>query len=318
MAIWRHLVRPLLPWLGGLVAAVLVLLAVGWVAGRVLIARAEPERGDALPAGVPGRLVDVQGRRVHVVERGEGDPIVLVHGFASSTYDWEETILEPLARTHRVVAIDLLGMGHSARDDALPYGFDLWTRQVVDVLDALGIARATLVGHSLGGAIAALVAGEHPERVERLVLVAPLVPLESSERSWLFTAAAIPGVGETMFGMVDHLPTMPGFSDAYRARARAVFRRAGTRHALLRHTRRGHDDARLFATYKHVVAPTLFVYGTADEMIPWTAFRRTAPAIHGALVLPIEGAGHWIMRDEAPRLLDAIEHFKAAPHAPAA
>jgi pimeloyl-ACP methyl ester carboxylesterase len=153
--------------------------------------------------------------------------------------------------------------------------------------------------------------------VERLVLLSPLVPMESSERSWLFTLAAIPGVGETMFGAVDHLPTMPGFSDAYRERARAVFRRAGTRRALLRYARRGRDEARLFATYRHIVAPTLLVYGTKDDLVPWTATRRTAPAIRDVLVLPIEGAGHWLMRDERARVLEAIAAFLRSSGAPA-
>jgi pimeloyl-ACP methyl ester carboxylesterase len=149
------------------------------------------------------------------------------------------------------------------------------------------------------------------------VLVAPLVPMEPSERSWFFRALEVPGAGEILLATVDHLPSLPGFSDAYHDRARAVFRRAGTRRALLRYLRGGRDDARLFATYKHVVAPTLVVYGTADDVVPWTATRRTAPAIHDALVLPIEGAGHWIMRDEPARLLEAIEHFLQAAHPPA-
>jgi pimeloyl-ACP methyl ester carboxylesterase len=317
MAIWRHLLRPLLPWLGGLVACAAVLLAIAYVAGRVLIARAEPDAGDGLPADVPGRLIVAGGRAVHVVEQGEGPPAVLVHGFAGSTYDWEETLLAPLARSYRTVAVDLLGMGWSARGDDLAYGFDLWSRQVVDVLDALGLARVTLVGHSLGGAIAAIVAGEHPDRVERLVLIAPLVPLEQSERGWFFRLAEIPGVGETMLGMTDHLPQLPGFSDAYRARARAVFRRAGTRHALLRYLRQGLDTSRLQASYGRIRAPTLVVYGVEDDVVPYTAIRRAVPEIHDVLVLPVEAGGHWLVRDEAGRVLDALEHLRsgAAPKA---
>jgi pimeloyl-ACP methyl ester carboxylesterase len=310
MAIWRHLLRPLLPWLGKLVVAVIVLLGIAYLGGRVLIDRAEPDSGDTLPPGIPGRLIAAGGRTVHVVERGEGEPMVLVHGFAASTYDWEESLLEPLSRSHRVIALDLLGMGWSARGDDLAYGDDLWSRQIVDVLDALGLSRATLVGHSLGGAIAAIVAGEHPDRVERLVLIAPGVPMEQSERGWFFKLAEIPGVGEMMLGTADHLPQLPGFSDAYHARARAVFRRDGTRGALLRYLRHGRDTARLQASYRRIQAPTLVVYGIADDIVPYTAIRRAVPEIHDALVLPIEGAGHWLMRDEAARVLDALDHFR--------
>jgi pimeloyl-ACP methyl ester carboxylesterase len=236
--------------------------------------------------------------------------MVLVHGFAGSTYDWEETVLEPLARSHRVIALDLLGMGWSARGDDLPYGYDLWVRQVVDVLDALALSRVTLVGHSLGGAIATIVAGEYPERVARLVLLAPAVPMEQSERGWFFRLVEIPGVGEMMLGTADHLPQLPGFSDAYHARAQAVFRRQGTRRTLLRYLRHGRDTPRLDASFGKIRAPTLVVYGVADDIVPYTAIRRAAPAIHDALVLPIDGAGHWLMRDEAARVLDAIEQFR--------
>lgn len=311
MAIWRHLLRPLLPWLARLLVGAVVGLVVAYGVGLALIARAEPDRAETPPPGVAGRLIAAGGHAVHVVEQGSGPPVVLVHGFAGSTFDWEEHLLAPLARTHRVIALDLLGMGWSARADDLAYGYDLWSRQLVATLDALGLARATLVGHSLGGALATIVAGEHPERVERLVLVAPIVPLEQEERSWFFKLAEVPGIGEVMLGTADHLPELPGLSDASRARARAVFRRAGTRRALLRHLRHGRDTDRLFTSYRKVRAPTLVVYGTADDVVPPAAVRRAAPAIRDVLVLPIEGAGHWLLRDAPERVRTAIESFLA-------
>jgi 2-hydroxy-6-oxo-octa-2,4-dienoate hydrolase len=318
VAIWRHLVRPLLPWIGRLVAAILAAVAIGWVAGLILIHRAEPDHDESLPPGVPGRMVTVGGLPVHVVEAGRGEAVILVHGFAGSTFDWEPDVMPALARRWHVVAIDLLGMGFSARAADLAYGYDLWSRQVVGVMDALGIARASLVGHSLGGAVTAIVAGEHADRVAKLALVAPLVPLEQSERAWFFKLAEIPGVGEAMLGWVDHLPALPGFSDAYVARARAIFRRSGTRGALLTYLRHGRDTPRLLAAYPGIRAPALVVHGTADDTVPYAAVRRAAPAIRDALVLPIGNAGHWLMRDEPKRIVEALEQFLAGdvPGAP--
>src|SRR5512138_64942 len=161
MAIWRHLLRPLLPWLARFAIAALLALGVFWIAGTLLIRRAEPVDGTALPNGVAGRMIAAGGRQVHVVEApqevSDGEPIVFVHGFAGSTFDWEEGVMPALAASHRVIAFDLLGMGFSERPDGFAYGFDAWRRQVVDVLDALGLARATLVAHSLGGAVASIV-----------------------------------------------------------------------------------------------------------------------------------------------------------------
>ena len=309
VAIWRHVLRPLLPWLGRLVLALLASLAIAWTFGTLFIHRAEPDSGDVLPDDVAGRLVRAGGRVVHVVDEGAGEPVILVHGFAASTLDWEPDVVPALARSHRVVALDLLGMGFSARDDDLAYGWDLWSRQVVDVMDALGIARASLVGHSLGGAVTAIVAGEHPDRVAKLVLAAPLVPLEQSEGAWFFKLLEIPGVGEMMLGTTDHLPATPGFSDAYVARARAIFRRRGTRQALLAYVRHGRDTPRLVAAYRGIVAPTLVVAGTADDVVPYTAVRRWTPAIASALLLPIGDGGHWMVRDRPGRVVEAIGDF---------
>jgi pimeloyl-ACP methyl ester carboxylesterase len=307
--IWRRIVRPLLPWLARVTVVLVALVGITYVAGLLLIRRAEPERSSVLPPGVPGRLVTAGGHVVHVVEEGDGPPIVLIHGFAGSTLDWEGPVLSALARTHRVIAIDLLGMGFSARADDLPYGFGLWAEQVVAVMDALGVPRATLVGHSLGGAVASIVAGEHAERVDRLVLVAPLVPLEQSERQWFFKLAEMPAIGEVMLGSADHLPELPGFDAAYHARAHEIFRRHGTREALLVYLRHGRDVARLGAAYRRIGAPTLVVGGTADDVLPPAAIRRWTPAIDGALLLPLDGVGHWVMRDAPDRLLAAMGEF---------
>jgi len=302
----------LLPWLLRVAVVVAAAVALAWGWGSILIRRAETEPGGRVPAGVAGRLVPAGGHLVHVVEAGQGDPWLLVHGFAGSTWDWEEHVLGPVARSHRVIAIDLLGMGFSGRAGAFAYGYDLWAAELGAVLDALGVTRATVVGHSLGGAVAAIFAGEHPERVERLVLVAPLVPLEQSERTWFCKLAEMPGVGELLLGRADHLPELPGFDAAYHARAHEIFRIRGTRAALLDYLRHGRDTPRLVAAYQRIEAPTLIVTGTADDIVPHKAVRRWAPAIRDALVLPLDGVGHWIMRDAPDRLLAALDEARAA------
>jgi 2-hydroxymuconate-semialdehyde hydrolase len=311
MAIWRHLLRPLLPWLARLAVGGLLALGVLWIAGTLLIRRAEPVDGTALPDGVAGRMIAAGGRQVHVVEAGDGEPLVFVHGFAGSTFDWEEAVMPALAASHRVIAFDLVGMGFSERPEGFTYGFDGWSRQVVDVLDALGVPRATIVAHELGGAVASIVAGEHADRVAKLVLVAPLVPLEQDERPWLFKLLEIPGFGEMTLGTTDHLPTLPGFSDAYHARAHAAFQRRGTRDALLTYLRHGRDLPRLVAAYRTIDAPTFVVAGMVDDTVPYPAIRRWAPAIHDAVVLPLEDTGHWVMRDQPRRLASAIDDFVA-------
>jgi len=299
------------------IAAFLILLAgVGYAVGSLWIARAEPDAA-ANPDRVPGTLLAVGAHPVHVVERGSGPPLVLIHGFAGSTFDWEEHVLEPLARNHRVVALDLFGMGFSARDDAMPYGLEVWSDQVAGTLDALGISRATIAGHSMGGAVAAAFAVAHPERVERLVLVAPLVPVRDEDRTLFFRILGIPGAGEALLGWYDHLPALPGFSEAYHARARQAFRIRGTRRALLRWVREGYDRDALGDTYRRLGVPTLVIAGRGDDIVPWPAVERAAMGIDGALVLPLDGAGHWLLRDVPERVVDAMRRFLDGPVAPA-
>src|SRR5262245_3073432 len=119
-------------------------------------------------AGVTPRYVEAGGLRLRYVRRGSGPPLLLVHGFSSSIYTWAEA-LPLLAARHDVIAVDLPGFGGSeipARVDS-----NASAEVLARVMDALGLARASLAGNSLGGALAAVTAARHPERVEKLVLI---------------------------------------------------------------------------------------------------------------------------------------------------
>jgi len=123
-------------------------------------------------AAPDGHFVTVGGFRLHYVEAGPKDApvLVLLHGFGSNTITWRAT-MDALAGEYRLIALDLLGFGYSARSTARVHTLRRRAAQVVGLLDHLGIARATLVGNSLGGAVALQCAWDHPDRVERLVLV---------------------------------------------------------------------------------------------------------------------------------------------------
>lgn len=116
-------------------------------------------------------VVDAAGIETYYLEAGGGDAVVLVHGSGpgvSAYANWRLNI-EPLARRLHVFAPDMAGFGSSQKLDA--YGMDLWSRQLVGFLDALGLGEVSLVGNSFGGALALSVAIAHPERVKRLVLM---------------------------------------------------------------------------------------------------------------------------------------------------
>lgn len=115
------------------------------------------------------RWVTVGGQQVNVIEMGDGSPIVFVHGLSGSWPNWLEQ-LPVFASSHRVIAVDLPGFGHSPmpHEQITIAGY---ARTLDGLLDALGVDAATLVGNSMGGFISAELAIGYPQRVERLVLV---------------------------------------------------------------------------------------------------------------------------------------------------
>src|ERR1700741_2859292 len=122
---------------------------------------------------------------------GEGPPVVLIHGMVNSSRHWEQVALR-LAERHQVIAPDLIGHGDSAavRGD---YSLGAHAASIRDLLSVLGIDRATIVGHSLGGGVAMQFFYQFPQRTERLVLVSS--GGLGREVSPLLRGAALPGAG---------------------------------------------------------------------------------------------------------------------------
>ncbi len=116
------------------------------------------------------RWVPAAGRPVNVLDIGEGEAVVFLHGLSGCWQNWLENI-PPLAADHRVIAIDLPGFGESPMP-AAAISVSGYARIVVELLDTLGVQRATIVGNSMGGFVACEMAIRFPARVQRLVLVA--------------------------------------------------------------------------------------------------------------------------------------------------
>jgi len=124
-----------------------------------------------------GRFVDVPGARLHVVERGQGPAILMVHGLAGQLGHYTYALVDLLAPQFRVVALDRPGSGYSERAPGSAATLSVQADVLIALLDQLGLQRPLVVGHSLGGALALALAQRHPERVAGLVLLAPLTQL---------------------------------------------------------------------------------------------------------------------------------------------
>lgn len=151
-------------WLRRLALALVALLVVGAVATRVLVAQAESEHPRL------GRLVDVDGVAQHVVEGGDGEAIVLVHGAFGAAQDFTTTVFDTLSATHRVVAWDRPGHGYSERPDGV-VDPGVQADLLLGLIDALELERPLLVGFSYGGAVALTAALRAPDRVGGVVML---------------------------------------------------------------------------------------------------------------------------------------------------
>src|SRR5918998_6937464 len=134
--------------------------------------------------------LELHGHRVIYRVAGTGPPVVLIHGMVNSSRHWKG-VAEVLAEDYTVIAPDLLGHGDSAKPDG-DYSLGAHAAGIRDLLAALGVDRASVVGHSLGGGVAMQFFYQFPERCERLILVSS--GGLGREVSWPLRLAAAPGV----------------------------------------------------------------------------------------------------------------------------
>src|SRR3954471_6487053 len=160
--------------------------------------------------------IDLHGHRVDYRVAGQGPPVVLIHGMVNSSRHWEQVALR-LADRYTVIAPDLIGHGDSAtpRGD---YSLGAHAAVIRDVLSAIGVERATMVGHSLGGGVAMQFFWQFPQRTERLALVSS--GGLGDEVSPLLRTAALPGAS-ALLGLAAHGRVLDGIDGAgTRLRAR--------------------------------------------------------------------------------------------------
>ncbi len=122
-----------------------------------------------------GKFLTTGGFKLHYLEQGSGPPIVMIHGLGGQLRNFHY-LLDDLATDHRVVLMDRPGAGYSRPSQPGPRTH---ARALLALMDALGIERPLLVGHSMGGAVALALALEHPERVSGLALIAPLTQMQN-------------------------------------------------------------------------------------------------------------------------------------------
>ena len=269
------------------------------------------------------KYLDLHGERVAYVDEGQGEVLLLLHGMAGSSQTWQ-SVIRPLSRHYRVVAPDLPGHGQSTKPRS-DYSLGAFAALLRDLLDELGVTRATIVGHSLGGGIAMQFVYQHPDYAQRLILIgsgglgpdvgltlrllsapgaefvmpiiAPQKVLAAGERvwSWLHNVGIESPRGEEIWRSYSSLSDAP------------------TRQAFLRTLRsvvdyRGQAVSAL-SRLNVTDMPVMAIWGDRDAIIPVEhayAAQRARPDMRLEV---LTGVGHFPQAERPFEVVELIEDF---------
>ena len=226
---------------------------------------------------------------------GEGEPLVMIQGLG---VELSSIVREPgraryldrVADRYRVILFDCRGIGRTEQPDT-PYSIEMFARDTVGLMDALGIRRAHIMGTSMGSMVAQEIAARYPDRVNGLVLVVGFTRVLLRPRAIGLIAMTIPGVRERMTGWIFKQPYPPSG-----ASFRRMLRAGNT-----------YDSRSLL---ERIVAPTLIVNGTRDALVPMSITRELAGGIPGSRLVLVEGDHLFAATDPDLLLVPALAFLR--------
>jgi pimeloyl-ACP methyl ester carboxylesterase len=260
------------------------------------------------------------GVKLHHLEWGaeNRDAIVLVHGSRLHAHVWDD-FGRRYSDRYRIIAVDQRGHGDSGWGGEGGYDLEDFYRDLRTVVEAKGLKRYTLIGHSLGGRVSMLYASRHHDELERLVLVditpgrpapaagAQTIPSEpTSTHDFESPEAAIEHIGR-------HMPFAP--RELVEESIRHGLRRTDSgRHTwkydpLILRRRRSPSDPDLWGAVKSIPVPTLLQYGSHSDVVNAELAARMAETMPNCTVERIERAGHGLFTDQPDAFAQSVERF---------
>ena len=283
-----------------------------------------------------GKFIDIDGVRLHYIDKGNGPPLVLIHGLAGQVLNFTHSLLGRLSRDFRVIILDRPGSGYSLRPDETLVPLTAQARIVSHFCQALGLERPVIVGHSLGGAIALALALDHPGQVGALALIAPVThqpesvpapfdglvigsPLMRRLVAWaVATPLAIANRERALAALFGPQPVPEDF--ATRGGGLLSLRPRAFIGASTDVTAAEADLVAMPARYKDLTMPIGILYGTDDRILD-PALHGFVAKVPGTELEMIEGAGHMLLissADQVAAFVARIAHRAAATDAPLA
>jgi pimeloyl-ACP methyl ester carboxylesterase len=304
-------------WLGG---GALTAAAFLGATALVVAQRARQAERNNPPAG---RFLDIKGVRLHYLERGEGRPLVLLHGNGSMVQDFEISgIVERLAQQYRVIAIDRPGFGHTNRPKHQNWTPAAQAELVHEFLVHLGINQAIVVGHSWGTLVALFLALDHPADVRSLVLlsgyyfpsfradVLPSLATSAPIIGDLLRYTVVPLLGRAMrFRAFRKLfapaAVPPGFQAGFPTEL--SLRPSQLKASAVDTVSMTPSAAALATRYGELKMPILIMAGTGDRLVDFASQSgRLDDVVESSTLVPIEGAGHMIHHTTPEKVIESI------------
>ena len=248
-----------------------------------------------------GKFITLDGHSTHYIEKGAGEPVILIHGFFFNSYMWNKNI-DALASKFKVYALDLWGFGYSSREP-MDYGYPLYAYQVLKFMDALNIQKASLVGQSMGGGTSIFFSVNHRERVNKLILVDPAgmpnpLPIVGKITN-------LPKVGEFLLGIksdfyrkmvmrTTFIYNKEIVTESYFENATRFHKIKGTTEILLKILRKQffHTLPDEIHRLGEMDVPILIIFGRHDKAVPLERGEEMHNILKSSRLEIFENAGH--------------------------
>ncbi len=260
----------------------------------------------------------VEGHRLPYLDEGNGPPALLIHGIPTSSLLWRD-IIPVLAETHRVIAPDMLNYGRSDKPEHADVSIAAQARLMVGVLDALGIRRADVVSHDIGGGVAQIIAVRHPERVRKLVLSNavcfdswPIPEFKPLQEPGAEDKMSLESFTEMLRGFLPQGVHRPeSLSPAALEIIIEPWSSEDGKRALFRNFRRLNSEytQAIAGELRRLDHQTLILWGREDPFQKPAYAEKIRNAIPNAELTWIDDAAHWIMEEKPAEVAAALKAF---------
>ena len=251
---------------------------------------------------------------IHFVEKGKGPALIFLHGLGGDWTRWK-AVIDPLSRNYRVIALDLLGFGRSDKPE-IEYTERVLAGSLEKFMKDRGIGRATIVGNSMGAGVAYGFAVDHPERIERLIIVnggpTRCTELRKNDDPFILKQTRVIDRESTRKYFEDLVfdkasITESVLDDLYRSRMKST--RATS--SIVRSFVNGHGCLTTDEIRK-IRVPTLFIWGKHDQLSSLDRAKKLHEEIPGSKLELIDDAAHLPHMEQPRKFVDALSTFLAS------